>query len=324
LFVVLQTLLQVHSTATGSRALLAPRHIIEGLPMLTGIYNFIVTIFQIGFVLLLIVGVIAFLGYNKLRSLSEGVKEAWSNVGVASRKKNTLVNQLIDCVHGYQESEKLIILKLSADMSASSFSQGHQQAGVVLSEVSGMAQRYPELKSNPQYQMLMGSIKEVENQLEGQRVRYNSTARAYNTQRSSIPHVFYAKVLGFSGAPYLDLDSAEPQDMGVLKTIGNDDGDRINALLSSAGSKALNMSKDISAIAVGHSKQLIGSAQVKIAQMRTVEYSYLDAEKNPKGPISHEQLKALHASGTIDDDTPVLQAGEGQWKSYRNLAGETM
>jgi hypothetical protein len=53
-----------------------------------------------------------FFSYNRLRGLSEFIKETWSNIGVVGRKQASLINQLIDTVKGYQESEKVIMLKI--------------------------------------------------------------------------------------------------------------------------------------------------------------------------------------------------------------------
>lgn len=289
---------------------------------MSSIFNFIATIFQLALFLAIVIAVIALFGYNKLRALSEGVKEAGSNIGVTARKQVSLVNQLIDAVKGYQESEKLVMLKVSDDLSLSNFSQVHQQSGMVLSAVASMAQRFPDLKSSEQYNRLMDSIQTVENQLEAQRARYNSAAKIYNVQRTSIPHVFYSKLIGFNAASYLDFDSAEPQDMGMLKTITSDDGERLNALLFSAGSKVMTISREIGSKAVEQSKNLIENAQEKMKQLKVSEFHYLDVDRKPKGPITFEQMNELFTKGEICHETPILQNGDRQWKSYKDIASD--
>jgi len=81
------------------------------------VYNFLVGLMQLALFIIIIIGVLAFHGYNTLRGLSEAIREAWSNIGVVGRKQASLVNQLIDVVKGYQESEKFVMLKVSEDMS---------------------------------------------------------------------------------------------------------------------------------------------------------------------------------------------------------------
>lgn len=209
------------------------------------IFNFFVGLFQFALFVIIVVGVIAFFGYNKLRGLSELIREAWSNIGVVGRKQASLINQLIDVVKGYQESEKLVMLKVSEDMSnAASVAKMYQQSGVVLSSVNSLAEKFPELKANQQYMRLIDSIQACESQLENARTKYNSSVRGYNITRSSIPTVFYAPVLGFKVAPYLEFEGNDQvMDMGSLKSFSaDDDGERLNALLGKAGGKFLEVS----------------------------------------------------------------------------------
>lgn len=230
--------------------------------------------------LVIIVAAIAFFGYNTLRALSEAIRESWSNIGVVGRKQASLVNQLIDVVKGYQESEKLVMLKVSGDMtSANNVAQLHQQSGMVLSTVNGMARNFPELKSNEQYQRLIDSIQTCETQLESARQIYNRRVKDYNTKRSSIPTVFYATTLGFKVAPYLEFNgefdsSSKSIDMGTMKSFScDDDGERLNALLGQAGnrlfdisSKAIEVGKDVTQRAVEGGKVIAERAQEKIRE----------------------------------------------------------
>lgn len=246
--------------------------------MLNTIANFFVGLIQMALFIIIVLGIVAFFGYNKLRGLSELIKEAWSNIGVTGRKQASLINQLIDVVKSYQESEKLVMLKVSEDMSnAASVSQMYQQSGMVLSSVNGFADRFPQLKSNQQYQRLIDNIQTCETQLETARSKYNNSVREYNTARSSIPTVFYAPVLGFKAAPYLEFEgNNQVMDMGSLKAFsGDDDGERLNALLGKAGDKLIEMSgktmavgKSVANKAVEGGRTLADKTQEKIEELR--------------------------------------------------------
>ena len=246
--------------------------------MVDAIINFFVGLFYLGLFILAALGVMAFLGYNKLRSLSEFIREAWSNIGVVSRKQASLTNQLIDVVKGYQNSENLVMLKVSEDMSnAANIAQMHHKSGMLLSNVSGLAEKFPELKANQQYQRLIDSIQECEAHLEEARANYNSAVRTYNTARSSIPTIFYAPALGFHAAPYLEfIDNAPSTDMGTLKSFTADDnGEHLNALLGKAGNKLLQVSektldagKQLAQKAVDGGKLVADKTQEKIEELR--------------------------------------------------------
>ena len=232
------------------------------------ILNFLSFIFWSVAIVAAVVAFLAFRGYNGLRLLSENVKEAWSNIGVTVRRQASLINQLINVVTSYSEGEKLVMLKVSEDASLGAVQQMHQQSGLVLSAVNGLAQRFPDLTANTQYASLIDSIKEVESQLESQRQGYNAATKAYNVRRTSIPDVFYSKFLGFNEAPYLDFDGASEKDSGTLQQFVTDDGERLNKMLSHAGSKVLEVSQQAGAAALSQGKQIVSVAKSKVDELR--------------------------------------------------------
>lgn len=272
-----------------------------------------------------VVGVIALFGYNALRALSEGVKEAWSNIGVTARKQVSLINQMIDVVKGYQDNEKFVMLKVSEDNTLSSLQQMHQQSNLMMSQLSTITQRFPELKADQHYSRLIESLQATERDLEQQRERYNAAAKQYNIRRTSIPHVFYSKALGFLAAPYLEFtgDASTVQDMGVLKTFASDDGERLNALLSSVGSKTLAIGRELGTVAITHGRTIAEVVQEKAKKLTASEFHYLDQERNPQGPVSLEDLEALARSGHITGETQVMAVGARGWCRYAELTGNT-
>lgn len=312
----------------------------------SAIGTLISTLFWLAICLLVVVAVVAFFGYNKLRHLSESVKEAWSNVTVVQRKQISLINQLLDVVKGYQESEKLVMLKVSDDVAnTAAVAQMYQQSGTVLSTVSGMAQKFPELKANEQYQRLIDSIQGCEHELEAARQQFNQHVKIYNVQRSTIPHVFYSATLGFGVASYLEFSGAEQiADMGTMKSFSSDsDGERLNQLLSVAGSKAMALSgkalengRILTAKAVEGGIALAETAQEKVrARVERAEqaiappplplamhteppvpevlYYFLDADNKPKGPESLLAIQEASASGRLQGDIRVAVVGSQQW-----------
>lgn len=256
------------------------------------IWGFITFIFWAAVLLGGFVAFLAFRGYNGLRLLSENVKEAWSNIGVTVGKQASLINQLINTVNSYAEGEKLVMLKVSQDASLGAVQQVHQQGGLVMSAVNGLAQKFPDLKANGQYVSLMNSITEVENQLEHQRQSYNAATKTYNVRRTSIPDVFYSKLLGFGEAPYLDFDGSSEKNSATLQQFVTDDGERLNQLLSNAGSKVRAASQQATAVAVNQGKQLAVAAMAKVDEMR-----------HPQFAETSDQ-----AGSTANDDATIVSA----------------
>lgn len=285
---------------------------------MSALFDFIGSLIKVAIYGAIILAAIALFGYNQLRALSEAVKAAFSNIGVTARKQVSLTNQLIEVVKGYADTEKFIHLKISDDISAANIAQIQQDSHSMVSAISGMAQRYPDLKASQQYNTLMEAIYHVENDLERQRERYNEAARAYNTKRTSIPHVFYSAALGFRNAPYLDLHNGEPQDMGMLNSMNNDDGERVKQLLGAAGAHTASALRTVGTKAVEQSKAAVTAAQTRLKQQVT-EYSYLDQERNPQGPISLNALLQLQAQGLVSASTPVMAAGGKAWTTLGDV-----
>lgn len=265
---------------------------------MSAILGFIGGLIQFAIFMVVELAVIAFMGYNKLRRLSEAIREGWSNIGVVAKKQVSLINQLQDVVKGYQESEKLVMLKVSSDVSsANQLAQLHQQSSMVLSAVGDMAQKFPELKANEQYKRLIDSMQTCEAQLEDARQKYNSAVKAYNTERSSIPHVFYANTLGFRNAPYLEFDENTPMlDVGAMKAFtSDDDGERLNALLGQAGNKLLG----VGAKAIESGKAIAETAQEKIRQIQETKNSATLLENVGSNKMETQMAMACIACNTV-------------------------
>ncbi len=155
--------------------------------------------------------------------------------------------------------------------------------------VAPFFEKFPELKANQQYQLLIQSIKECENELESARTNYNSSVRSYNTSRSSIPTIFYAPILGFKVAPYLEFEGNDlSMDIQTLNTFSSDvDGERLNELLGKAGGKLREASEQtfeagkVAARKVVEGGKIIAEkAQDKIEEIRTESQNENTLDKN--------------------------------------------
>lgn len=301
---------------------------------MNALFNLISSIFWLAFYLAIILAGIALWGYNKLRRLVEDVREAESNCSVVISKKTQLVNDLTALVLRYHQDEQLVMLKVSSDQSVGSMSSSYSSAGAVLSTINSLAQRYPDLKSNAQFGMLMNSISSCEKEIQDWRIKFNATAKGYNVHRSSVPHTFYAGLLGFQPAQYLNFDS-----MGAATGSSNaaalaDDGERMREIMGLASTKALGAGKTLA----NQGRMLVektasklqeasrgaeGAEPAPLASAHTMipaqQFSYLDPANLPQGPVSRQQLDVLFAEGRITAETNVLAAGGKSWVRYSDL-----
>lgn len=286
------------------------------------IVSFIVGIIQLAFFAAIVLAIVAIWGYNTLRRLAEAVKESESNIGVAVRKKVSLVNQLLDVASTYMDRETLVMLKVSQDANPTTGVEGtYMQSGTVFSTIQGIAQKFPDLKASSQYTNLANAISVSESEVQNARQRYNAAIREYNSKRSALPHALYAGFLGFKAAKYLDLDTIESPDAVVQKQIISDDGDRLNQLLGMAGTKVIDATKAAASqgrlIAERAAKQV--QAEIASRSASTAEFYYLDSSKTPQGPVSRAELDGMFSSGAIAADTDVLDSNRKTWTKYATL-----
>lgn len=263
-------------------------------------------------IIIAIIILFAILPYNNLQKLSQNVKEASSNVQVAISKKLSLINQLIDTVKNYQQGEQFTLLKISEDNSNSSMMASYNQAGSLLTSIQGMADRFPNLKSSDQYKQLMFDIKECELDIQRKRQIYNSTVKTYNSQRSRIPTVFIAQLIGFSVAPYLEFDISG-NDATSLNSFKTDDGERLQHLLKQAGGNIGIAAKSIT----NHAGQVTKLVSGKLIKKVDGRYFYQVNGGVPKGPNSLLEIKAWIENGSLNGNVKIALEGGDNWENIK-------
>lgn len=194
-----------------------------------GIANLIENIF---FIALIVIGFGVYC-YNKLQGLGQGVKSTNATVLTVIQKRADLVNKLMDIAKGYGDHEKLIHISVSNNLADT-----YKASTTALANVHSFAMNYPELKANTTYQQLMQQLAGIETELQRKREQYNLTAQEYNTVRLQIPNVFYAKILGFSEAPYFDFDNLKE-----IKEFQTDDGKLLKEMLTDVSTKAKDLAQ---------------------------------------------------------------------------------
>ncbi len=256
--------------------------------------------------------------YNKLQRQAQEVREATSNVQVAVSKKLTLLNQLVDIVKSYQESEQFTHLKVAQDQNAVALAAAYQQSGSLLATVQGMAERFPNLKANEQYQRLIESVQHCELDIQRTRELYNATVKNYNKDYLAFPTVLIARFLGFSKAPYLEFDVSGNVDATSLKSFQTDDGERLKALLSSAGGTLAGATRALAGGA-GQAGKLIAA---KVNERVNVTYFYLPRGGVPRGPVPLPTVRELIQRGELEPDVLVARSGSEEWLPVPAVSSE--
>lgn len=157
---------------------------------------------------------------NRAVAAEEQVSVAGADVQVAEKRRVDLVYNLADAVKAYQNYEGSALEKITQARSAASSGQ-IEEAKIALNAV---AEQYPELKANENYQQLMTELALTENQIAQYRNNYNQQVREYNKLVRSFPTGFLLRVMNYKviETEYTNYDapSDAPQNL-----FGDSDGD---------------------------------------------------------------------------------------------------
>ena len=159
--------------------------------------------------------------YNRLVTLDEGVKSAWSQVENVYQRRADLIPNLVETVKGARDFERdtlTAVVEARAKVGQVSFNgvpnaeqlkqfQSAQDGlSSALSRLLVVVERYPDLKSNQNFLDLQAQLEGTENRINVARSRFNEAARAYNTKVRSFPGNLLAGAFGFAPKPYFEAE----------------------------------------------------------------------------------------------------------------------
>lgn len=155
---------------------------------------------------------------NKAVFLEEQINGAQANINVAEKRRVDLVYNLVDAVQAYQDYEGKT-LEAITEARTSADSGNIEEAKL---SINAVAEAYPELKANENYQQLMNELAMTENQIAQYRSNYNEQVRAYNKMIRSFPNNIILSILGYEKVEVVYTDYDAPVDT-PQKLFGNGD-----------------------------------------------------------------------------------------------------
>lgn len=160
--------------------------------------------------LLIILGIIIIIagiyisGYNKLVNYDESIKAAWSQVENVMQRRNDLIPNLVNTVKGYAKHEKEVFENVTKARSAWAGAKTVDEKIKASSELDSaiarlllVAENYPQLKANANFQALQDELAGTENRIAVERRRYNEVVQAYNITVRKFPTNIIAGMTGF-------------------------------------------------------------------------------------------------------------------------------
>ncbi|WP_173425754.1 LemA family protein [Aurantiacibacter marinus] len=178
-------------------------------------------------ILAVIIGALFFVAigiYNRLVALRQNVNQGVADIDAQLRQRHDLVPNLVNTVKGYASHEadtlESVIAARNQAASGPMNSQDEAALRVALDKVLALAEAYPDLKANTNFQELQRELSNVEDKLAASRRALNAAVSRYNTGRESFPAVLFAGGMGFQEADFHRLDDSEK---GIVDQVPNVD-----------------------------------------------------------------------------------------------------
>ena len=166
--------------------------------------------------LIVLVSLWLIMTYNGLVSLRQRSRQAFSDIDVQLKQRHDLVPNLVETVKGYAAHEKgtleAVIQARNAAVNAHGPAAQAAAEGALqgaLRQIFALAEAYPDLKANQNFQQLQSELSDLENKIAAARRFFNNTAAEYNSMRESFPAVLFAQSMGFGPQEFFNLDEAE-------------------------------------------------------------------------------------------------------------------
>ena len=154
--------------------------------------------------------------YNSLVTLRQRVKNAFGQMDVQLQRRFDLIPNLVETVKGYMTHESDTLAKVTELRTAWAGAKTVDEKAKLDNELSNtlktimaVAEAYPDLKANQNFESLQNELTETENKISYSRQFYNDTVTRYNTKLELFPSNIVAGMFHFTAESLFEVDSAE-------------------------------------------------------------------------------------------------------------------
>src|SRR5712671_98600 len=150
--------------------------------------------------------------YNQLVAMRQRVGQSFADVDVQLKQRHDLIPNLVETVKGYAAHERGTLEAVVQARNAAVAAQGPAQQAAAENMLTGalrqmfaLAEAYPDLKANQNFQQLQAELSDVENKIAAARRFFNNAVQEYNTGIQQFPAALFAATLGFSQRTFFDV-----------------------------------------------------------------------------------------------------------------------
>jgi LemA protein len=149
--------------------------------------------------------------YNQLVAMGQRVGQAFADVDVQLKQRHDLIPNLVETVKGYATHERGTLEEVVKLRNAAMAAQGPQQQAAAENMLTGalgklfaLAEAYPDLKANTNFQQFQSELSDIENKIAAARRFFNNAVQEYNTGIQQFPAALFASMLGFHQRTFFD------------------------------------------------------------------------------------------------------------------------
>ena len=163
--------------------------------------------------------------YNHLVRIKHNVSKAWSNIDVLLKQRHDEIPKLVETCKQYMKFEQETLGKvMQARSQVSQARQNQDVPGLGLAEgalrlglgqLFALAEDYPELRANENFQHLQSRISTLEDTIADRREFYNESTNINNIAIETFPDLVVARLFGFGPRDLLEFETSEIIDVSV-------------------------------------------------------------------------------------------------------------
>ena len=163
-------------------------------------------------VLVIIIWAVAL--YNRFVTLTNRVKEAWSDIDVQFKRRYDLIPNLVETVKGYAAHEAGTLTQVTEmrtrAMNATAPAEKAEAENMLsgaLKSLFAVSENYPNLKANENFMQLQEELTSTENRISFARQYYNDSAAIYNQALETFPSNMVAGMFHFQPRDFFEVEA---------------------------------------------------------------------------------------------------------------------
>jgi len=160
--------------------------------------------------------------FNRLITLKNRTKEAWSDIDVQLKRRYDLIPNLVETVKGYAAHEKEVFQKVTEARTRAMGAQTVKEKGEAenflsstLKTLFAVAENYPQLRAAENLLELQRELSDTENKIQAARRFYNGNVRDLNIKIETFPANVVANLFRFKQMEFFGAEEGEKEPVKV-------------------------------------------------------------------------------------------------------------